>query len=44
MFRGTEAKELWLENADTLISGADSLWGSWFGDGCEGFYNTGCFV
>lgn len=43
MFRGEGAKDLWLEDEAALVLGADVLWASWFGEGCEGFYNTLCF-
>ena len=43
IFRGEGAKDLFLEDIDELIDGADSLWGSWFGTDCDGFYDTMCF-
>jgi len=44
MFRGAGAKDLFIEDADALIAGADATWSSWFGDDCNGFYNTECFM
>lgn len=44
MFRGVGAKDMFIEDADALIAGADSTWSSWFGDDCNGFYNTECFM
>lgn len=44
MFRGAGAKDLFIEDADALITGADFTWSSWFGDDCNGFYNTECFM
>lgn len=43
MFRGLGAKDLFLESQQECIEGADSTWASWFGDHCDGFYNTLCF-
>lgn len=43
MFRGSDARSFFVESSDADIAGADSLWGSWFGD-CTGFFNTQCFM
>lgn len=44
LFRGEGAKDLFLEDAGALIAGADATWSTWFGDNCNGFYNTLCFT
>ena len=46
LFRGTGARDLFLNdgNTDELIEGSTSLWASWFGDSCDGFYDTICFT
>jgi hypothetical protein len=44
LFRGEGAKDLFLADADALTAGADALWSTWFGDNCNGFYNTLCFM
>mmetsp|Transcript_16843 Transcript_16843/g.21863 ORF Transcript_16843/g.21863 Transcript_16843/m.21863 type:complete len:218 (-) Transcript_16843:284-937(-) len=43
MFRGSGAKDLFLESFDDLSTNADDLWESWFGESCDGYYDTGCF-
>ena len=43
MFRGSDAREFFVESSDTDISGGDGLWSSWFGE-CAGFFNTECYM
>ena len=44
MFRGAGAKELFIADADTLIAGSTTTWVDWFGDSCDGYFNTECFM
>jgi len=41
LFRGEEAKHLFVADKDTLIPAGDSLWSRWF-SGCFGFFFTKC--
>lgn len=43
LFRGEGAKTIFLDSLETMIAGADATWANWFGDQCDGFYNTMCF-
>jgi YHS domain-containing protein len=43
MFRGSGAKDLFIADFDELSADSDELWTSWFGEDCDGYYDTNCF-
>jgi len=43
LFRGSGAKELFVNKSQTNIKGGESQWTGWFGN-CTGFFNTQCFM